>query len=101
MYGAKQLVIASQETSNYRVFVGELRRAEDHHSFRWLDPSAGDRDTYLYESPAATCYARRSRSQGTKFSLLALDHASGRVRDLNPEFLGPLANRYDLSLIHI
>jgi signal transduction histidine kinase len=97
MYGAKQLVIASQETSNYRVFVGELRRAEDHHSFRWLDPSAGDRDTYLYESPAATCYARRSRSQGTKFSLLALDHASGRVRDLNPEFLGPLANRYDFQ----
>ncbi len=40
MYGAKQLVIASQETSNYRVFVGELRRVEGDTAFRWLDPSA-------------------------------------------------------------
>ena len=97
MYGAKQLVIASQETSNYRVFVGELRRAEDHHSFRWLDPSSVHHDTFLYESPAATCYARRSGNQGTKFSLLALDHENGRVRDLNPDFLGPLASKYDFQ----
>jgi signal transduction histidine kinase len=96
MYGAKQLVIASQETSNYRVFVGELRRSDGDIAFRWLDPSANDRETYLYESPAATCYARRSGNQDAgKFSLLGLDHEGSRVRDLTPEFLGHLAHKYD------
>jgi signal transduction histidine kinase len=96
MYGAKQLVIASQEISNYRVFVGELRRIEGDTSFRWLDPSSSDRETYLYESPAATCYARRSGKRGAgDFSLLGLDREGGRVRDLNPEFLGHLARKHD------
>jgi signal transduction histidine kinase len=96
MYGAKQLVIASQETSNYRVFVGELRRSsEGDTSFRWLDPSASDRETYLYESPAATCYARRSSRGAGDFSLSGLDRAGGRVRDITPEFLGPLSKKYD------
>jgi signal transduction histidine kinase len=96
MYGAKQLVIASQETSNYRVFVGELRRSsEGDTSFRWLDPSASDRETYLYESPAATCYARRSSRGAGDFSLSGLDRAGGRVRDLTPEFLGALSKKYE------
>jgi signal transduction histidine kinase len=96
MYGAKQLVIASQETSNYRVFVGELRRSDGDIAFRWLDPTASDRETFLYESPAATCYARRSGNQDAgKFSILGLDHEGSRVRDLTPEFLGHLAHKYD------
>jgi signal transduction histidine kinase len=96
MYGAKQLVIASQETSNYRVFVGEMRRIEDLTSFRWLEPSATDRETYLYESQAATCYGRRSGSRGAgDFSLLGLDQEGGRVRDLSHDFLGPLARKHD------
>jgi len=98
MYGAKQLVIASHETSNYRVFVGELRRTNGDTSFRWLDPSASDRETYLYESPVATCYARRSGKPGAgDFSLVGLDHAGGRVRDLTPESFGPLTKRYDFQ----
>jgi signal transduction histidine kinase len=96
MYGAKQLVIASQETSNYRVFVGELRRIEDQTSFRWLDPSASDRDTYLYESQAATCYARRTGNRDAEgFSLLGLDEEGARVRDLIPEFLGRIEHKHD------
>jgi signal transduction histidine kinase len=95
MYGAKQLVIASQETSNYRVFVGELRGRNGDASFRWLDPSANDRETYMFESPAVTCYARRSGNRAGEFSTLGLDRAGGRVRDLNAEFLGPLAKKYD------
>jgi signal transduction histidine kinase len=96
MYGAKQLVIASQETTNYRVFVGELRPLEDDASFRWVDPSSNDRETYLYESPAVTCYARRSRNRETgDFSLLGLDREGSRVRDLTPEFLGHLRKKYD------
>ena len=98
MYGAKQLVIASHETSNYRVFVGELRRTNGDTSFRWLDPSASDRETYLYESPAATCYARRSGKRGAgDFSIVGLDQAGGRVRDLTPESFGPLTKRYEFE----
>jgi signal transduction histidine kinase len=96
MYGAKQLVIAAQETSNYRVFVGEMRRVNGDASFRWFDPSAGDRETYLYESGALTCYARRSGDRGAgEFLILGLDREGGKVRDLTPEFLGPLAKKYD------
>jgi len=96
MYGAKQLVIASQETSNYRVFVGELRYSDGGGSFRWLDPSASDRETYLYESPAVTCYVRRSGSRSeSNFSTRGLDREGGRVRDLTTEFIGPLAKKYD------
>jgi signal transduction histidine kinase len=98
MYGARHLVIASQETSNYRVFVGELRRLEGDTSFRWLDPSATDRETYLYESPAATCYARRRGNRGAgDFSLLGLNRKGARVRDLAPDFLGHLLKKYDFQ----
>jgi signal transduction histidine kinase len=98
MYGAKQLVIASQETSNYRVFVGELRRIEGVSSFRWLDPSSSDRETYLYESPAATLYARQNGNRNARgFSLLGLDKQGGKIRDLTPEFLGPLAKKHDFA----
>jgi signal transduction histidine kinase len=98
MYGAKQLVIASHETSNYRVFVGELKRLEGDTSFRWLDPSANDRDTYLYESSAVACYARRNgkRRQGN-FLTLGLDRGGGSLRDFNQEFLGPLEKKYDFK----
>jgi signal transduction histidine kinase len=96
MYGAKQLVIASHETSNYRVFVGELRRIEGDASFRWLEPSASDRETYMFESSAVTCYARRSGNRSTRgFSTLGLDRTGGRVRDLTTEFLGRLERKYD------
>jgi signal transduction histidine kinase len=96
MYGAKQLLVASQETSNYRVFVGELRRGEGEPSFRWVDPSANDRETYMFESSAVTCYARRRGNRGAAdFSTLGLDRAGSRVRDLTAEFLGPLAKKYD------
>jgi len=96
MYGAKQLVIGAQETSQHRMFVGELRRLEGDTAFRWLDPSPRDHETYLYESPATTCYARRSGSaESGDFSLLGLDREGARVRDLTPEFLGHLAKKYD------
>ena len=100
MYGAKQLVVASQETSNYRVFVGELRRLDGENAFRWLDPSASDREMYLYESPAVTCYARRNGGKGiSNFSVMGLDHDGGRIRDLNPDSLLRIAQKYDFESV--
>jgi signal transduction histidine kinase len=96
MYGAKQLLIASHETSNYRVFVGELQRTGSDTSFRWLEPSVSDRDTYLHESPAETYYARRTGKRGAAdFFLLGVDRKGDRVRDLTPELLGELAHKHD------
>jgi signal transduction histidine kinase len=98
MYGAKQLLIASHETSNYRVYVGELHRSgEGDSSFRWLEPSASDRETYLYESAAMICYARRNGRGAEEFSLSGLDREGVRIRDLTPEFLGPLSKKYDFQ----
>jgi signal transduction histidine kinase len=78
------------------VFVGELRRLEGDTSFRWLEPSANDRETYLYESQAMTCFAKRSgKRDAGDFSLLGLDRDGGRRRDLTAEFLAPLAKKYD------
>jgi signal transduction histidine kinase len=52
----------------------------------------------MFESSAVTCYARRSGSRGAEnFSLLGLDREGGKVRDLTPEFLGPLAKKYDFQ----
>jgi signal transduction histidine kinase len=96
LYGAKQLVIGSQETSNFRVFVGELRRAENETPFRWLDPSATDRDVYLYESPASTCYAVRiGKQRAGDFSVLGLDEHGMRIRDVPTDFLDRLAQKHD------
>ncbi len=97
MFGSKHLILASQEVKSHHVFLAELRCVEDA-AFRWLDPSAGDRRTYLYDSPAATCYAwRRGWNRDGQFSVLGLDEDGARVRDLNLEFLSPLAEKYDFS----
>ena len=97
MYGAKQLLIASQETSNYRVFVGELRQENGDASFRWLEPSTSDKETYMFDSPAVTCYARRSKRREAEFSILGLDREGARVRDLTPDSLSPLTQKYDFQ----
>ena len=97
MYGAKQLLIASQETSNYRVFVGELRQVNGDVSFRWLEPSSIDKETYMFESPAVTCYARRSNRRDAEFSMVGLDRDGARIRDLSPDSLGPLTKKYDFQ----
>jgi len=96
MYGSKHLVLASQEIKSHHVFVGELRSAGGDSMFRWLDPSPGDRQTYLYDSAATTCYAWRSGwSEPAQFSILGLDEDGVKIRDLNLEFLDRLRKKYD------
>ena len=73
MYGAERALIASQEATGHRVYVGEmLLRNGEASFFRWLDPSASDRETYLFDYPAETSYAwRNGRSSKRKL------HAAG------------------------
>jgi len=96
MYGSKHMVIASQEVRSHHLFVGELRCENGDPAFHWLDPVASDRQLYLYDSPGVACYAwRRSWNDGEQFSVLALDQEGAKVRDLDPQFLTRLAEKYD------
>jgi signal transduction histidine kinase len=95
MYRARLLVIASQELSSYRVYVGELSNPEQASGFHWLEPSDSDRQIYLKESPSVACYAERDGSGGKEhFSLLALDEET-RIENVNPEFLDPIARKHE------
>jgi signal transduction histidine kinase len=96
-YDAKHLLIASQEASNYRVFVGEVRRAAEAPSpFQWLDPSPSDRERYLYDSSAITCYAQQSAHNGTDHpGVIGLDQDGNRIRKPPSRFLAGLAQKHD------
>jgi signal transduction histidine kinase len=100
MYGARQALIASHDASSHRVFVGEMRSLVDNTPsvFRWLDASPSDRELYLYDSPAETCYAwRTSRGQGEHFALLGLDQGGTKLRNLSAAFVDRLAQQREFS----
>jgi signal transduction histidine kinase len=96
MYGAQRLLIASHEVDSHRVFVAELSAATRPPSFRWLEPSRKDRETYLHESRAATSYAESNdRNKPERFSLLALDQEGTRIEEPNTEFLSSFAQVFE------
>jgi signal transduction histidine kinase len=96
MYGAGRALIASQEANGHRIYVGEmLLRNGEASFFRWLDPVPSDRETYLFESPTETAYARRSDRNGTgSYALVGLDQAGLKIPDVPSAFLDPLAQRH-------
>ncbi len=96
-YGAKQLVIASQEGHSHRVFLGEVTRSEQS-TFHWLEPAPSDGETYLYSSPAVTCYARRSGQNGS-FALTGLDEDGTPVTKENSQTFERLSKRYDFRSV--
>ena len=95
MYGAERALIASQEATGHRVYVGEmLLRNGEASFFRWLDPLPSDRETYLFDYSAETSYAwRNSRSENESFTLVGLDHAGQKVPGSSPVFLDRLAGQ--------
>ncbi len=97
MYGAKRVLIASQETDSSRIFVGDVwSPGKTPSAVQWLESSPSDRETYLYESAAETCFAVRSDGSRTEaYSLLALDRSGMRLRNLSPAFLNRLAERHE------
>jgi signal transduction histidine kinase len=99
MYGAGRALIASQEASGNRVYVGEmLLRNGEPSFFRWLEPVPSDREMYLFKSPVEMSYARRSRhKQDRGLELLGLDHNGQEVPDASPEPLERLATQYNFE----
>ena len=100
-YGANLALIASQETNSHHVFVGEARSPGEGPSvFRWLDSSPSDRDTYMYDCPATTCYAWRSGANGAeRFSVVGLNEEGVRVRNLDPVFLEGIGRRFEFHRV--
>jgi signal transduction histidine kinase len=96
MYGAERALIASQEATGHRIYVGEmLLRNGEASFFRWLDPLASDRETYLFDYSAEASYAwRNGRSGNESFTLLALDRAGQKLPSASPAFLDRLARQH-------
>jgi signal transduction histidine kinase len=97
MYGAKKALVASQEAYSHRVFVGEMLFVNNTPStFRWLDASQSDHETYLYDSPDETCYAWRSDRDGAEpLTLLGLDQEGNRHRSASSESLDRLTGQHE------
>jgi signal transduction histidine kinase len=71
IYGARYLMIASQEIHSQRSFLGELRNDKGFPSeFVWLESGMRHAKEYLEDFPGEVCYAAK---QGGKWSLVALD----------------------------
>jgi signal transduction histidine kinase len=95
MYGAERALIASQEATGHRVYVGEmLLRNGEASFFRWLDPQPSDRETYLFDYPAEASYAWRNvRDENGGFTLLGLDRAGQKMPVTSSAFLDRLAGQ--------
>jgi signal transduction histidine kinase len=99
VYGAKHVVMATQEASNYRIYVAEVRALEAEPTLRWLDPTEGDKDTYLYDSKAAAGYAEKNLKSGQETSVMALDAQGSKIEKPNAEFLGKLGQKYNFQTV--
>ena len=96
MYGSKHALIASQETNSQHIFVGEVRNVQGTPNFQWLEPAQADREIYLFESPAETCYATRKRPDSSEaLRLTALDNEGLRLKDSDPALLAAFAKKHE------
>ena len=88
IYGAARLLVAAQETRNYRVFRGELRQSEGTPSeFTWLDSRPRDAEIYLADFPGDVCYGA---AEGEKWRALALDGDGNQISVDSTETLARL-----------
>jgi signal transduction histidine kinase len=92
MYGASYALLASQEINSHHVFVGEVRSLNGTPTvLNWLESSASDRNTYLFDSPANTCFAHRNKNG---ISYLALSPQGDRLREIPETPLVRLQDRH-------
>jgi signal transduction histidine kinase len=96
IYGARQLLIASQEGHSQRVFLGELKREDPATAFRWLESSGSDEETYLFELAATACYGCRSGQQGA-FWLTGLDADGKRTSVDHTECFERVAKKHEFQ----
>ncbi len=99
MYGAGKTLVASNESTAHRVYVGEMAlRGVEPSLFRWLDPSPSDGETYLFSSPAETSYVRSNGQPGNgAYYCYGLDHEGQKVAGAAPSFPQRLAERHSFD----
>ena len=99
MYGAERALIASQEATGHRIYVGEmLLRNGEASFFRWLDPLPSDRETYMFDYSAETAYAwRNGQKKSDSYTLLGLDHAGQKLPGPSSAILDRLAAQRDFD----
>ena len=92
MYNASYVVLASQESNSHHTFVSEVRSLNGAPTvLNWLEPSASDGTTYLYDSPASACYTRRTKRD---YSYVALNENGNALHDIPVESFKRLAERH-------
>lgn len=93
MYRAKLALIASSEADSKHTFLGEVRPKDNGgFAFQWLEVSSQDREVFLFESPADTCFITR-RHEWVK--AVALDEDGTRLRGTVRGLADRLGERYD------
>jgi signal transduction histidine kinase len=92
MYGASYAVLASQEANSHHIFVAEVRSLNGTPTvLNWLEPSATDGQTYLFDCPGNTCYAHKNK-QG--ISCMAIDPKGVKLGEISRTPLIQLAERH-------
>src|SRR5262249_7699853 len=92
MYSANYALLASQEVNSHHVFVGEVRSLNGTPTvLNWLEPSSADQETYLFDSPASTCFARQTKHG---IACAAINPAGNRLREIPTDPLRRLAERH-------
>lgn len=85
IYGARRVIIASQETNSYRVFLAEVNRGTERtDTLRWREGLPESQALYLFESGADAIYAAATAGG---FQTVVLDQAGNRLRDSDVQFL--------------
>jgi signal transduction histidine kinase len=97
MYGARLAIVASQEANSHHVFVGEVRVLNGTPTaFHWLEPAQGDRENYLYLSPAeACCVLRNHRAMST----VGLTADGARIKELSLDVMQPLLRQHQFRCL--
>lgn len=97
MYGAKKAVLAAQEANTNHMFVAEVSPPAP---LNWLEPTAADRQMYLFESWADATYSARvvtGRKAGAQ--TVALDREGRGIRDFLPTSLELLADQQKFNSV--
>ena len=103
MYGGKSLLIASQDASERRVFVGQMEASDETAALRWLDSTEDEREIYLADTPITTGYVTRQENaaEGQQLSLLALDQEGAKIPGASSAFLNRLAKKYEFDILMV
>ncbi len=97
MYGARRLLMASQEIHSHRTFLGEVSCGDVEASdFTWLDPRPREAKTYLEDFPGEAFYAT---SEGERWSLIALDREGNQLPSPSTDSLVRLKERQSFQSV--